>query len=72
MNFNRQCSQFLISMLTNEIHFLRELRFCNSIISLESVYYFDENYYLVMKFAKYGSLKNLIENNMKLKESLIR
>lgn len=54
--------------MLNEINFLRKLSACENIVTLERVY-FEENafkreryFMLMMKFAKYGTLLNIIEN----------
>ena len=59
-------------MLYNEIQCLRELYFCENIISLECVYRAKDKIALVMKFAKDGSLRSCINKQQAFSEAEIR
>ena len=61
-------------MLFNEINFLRDFKICENIIQIEQVYsYKNPNgrkmIYIVMKFARYGSLLRLILRKCQFKEA---
>jgi serine/threonine protein kinase len=47
-------------MIINEIHFLRDLYLCENFISLESVHRAQGKFYLVLKYAESGCLRNLL------------
>lgn len=69
-----------LSIMLNEINFLRKLSICENIVTLEKVYYSENgrnrerHFNLVMRFAKYGSLLSFIESkeNKLMSESEVR
>lgn len=66
----------------SEIELTRELRLCSNIIQIERVYYeaievegdgaIDLTFYIVMQFAKYGTLFSYLLKQERLSEEHIR
>lgn len=67
-----------MSMIYNEINFLRELRICENIVQLEKCYTSwdlekgTKTIALVMKFAKYGTILKHLQKKEKFTEEEIR
>ena len=68
-----------MALVYNEINFLRELKLCENIVQLQSVYINREDQdagivivSLVMKLAKYGSLLKHLHKKNKFSEEQIR
>ena len=60
------------TQIYKEIEFLRKLHFCENIITLDSVYRTKEKMQLVMKFARFGSLRSCVSKSQPLTEAEIR
>ena len=65
-------------MIFNEINFIRQLKICENIVQIDQVYSCTnavngkKMIFIVMKFAKYGSVLRLILKNCQFTETQIR
>jgi serine/threonine protein kinase len=73
-----ETSPIEITLILNEIHFLRELKVCDNIVTIVSVFTSwdpatgNKTISLVMKYAPYGSLLNHLKSKRKFSEEEIR
>lgn len=62
-----------MACIRREIDCLRELEFCDNVVSLESVYKSTDIIQLVLKFAPHGSLlKFIVDKHRQLQEEQVR
>lgn len=62
-----------LKCIQREIEFLREMAFCENVISLEQVIINEEGVHLVLRFAQHGSLlRHILEHQGEMEEERIR
>ena len=59
-------------MIKSEIQFLRRLKICSNVTQLERVYFDNKRLYMVMAYAKYGTLMKYVEEQRRFTEEQIR
>ena len=61
--------QSQLQHLLQEIEFLRELKVCENVITLEKVFEDQYGIHLVLRCAQHGTLKNILKSKKLLNEA---